>query len=30
MAESDTEPFSAYFFVMTHGMDEEDSSVKVH
>lgn len=30
MAQSDTEPFAAYFFVMTHGMDEENPSAKIH
>lgn len=30
MADSDTEPFAAYFFVMTHGLDEENPSTKVH
>ncbi len=30
MAESDAEPFAAYFFVMTHGLDDEDQGVKVH
>ena len=30
MAESDTEPFAAYFFVMTHGMDDDDPGAKVH
>ncbi len=30
MAESDTEPFAAYFFVMAHGLDEEEPGMKVH
>jgi hypothetical protein len=30
MSESDAEPFAAYFFVMSHGLDDEDPGTKVH